>query len=106
MARLWVTTGAQTKALQKIDALHANTVVIQKNCKNVTMKEFYTAVDGVTKELSSTVLNDICSVSPQGATVIVQVKLQASRKRIFDKIQMWIAMKGKNDVMMTWGTGR
>eukprot|EP00959_Pyramimonas_sp_CCMP1952_P343065 7186588-Pyramimonas_sp.AAC.1 len=66
------------------------------------MKAFYLAVDGVTKELSNTVLNEISSVSPQGATVIVQVKIQAARKRIFDKIQNWIATKGQSDVMFCY----
>ena len=96
--RLRTTTVAQTRALQKLEALHTNTIILQKRGRET---QFYAAVDQLTTELGNTVPNEIASISPQGTSVGVHVKLQTSRKRIFDKVHNWIATKNKTTIMTT-----
>ena len=101
LERLRTTTVAQTRALQKLDALHANTIILQKRGKETPMREFYPAVDHLTTELGNTVLNEIASISPQGASVVIHVEIQTSRRRILDKVHNWIATKNKTTIMTT-----
>ncbi len=96
--RLCVTAVAHTKALQRFDSLHSNTIVLQKKSRAGQMKDFYAVTDALWKELNG-VMNDIASVSPQGPTIVIQVKLQQARKRILDKINNWISSKGHSDVV-------